>query len=165
LASAQPEPCCSKLPYATYSEYVERWNHLWDRLATVGGLTEVWLWHPGGVGVRNAYAEVEGSLQKMKKNVDMAFMRGDVVASWRANRERHSIQVERSASGEILKMIVQARNPLVALPPRSPVSASTIGYWVIGDLQVKGWTSRSWPDPFGRTITLLTYPLAGGKHD
>lgn len=165
LASAQPEPCCSKLPYRDYSAYVERWNRVWNRLASVGGLTEVWLWHPGGVGGRGAYSEVEGSLLEMKNSPDIGFMRGDVVASWRANRERHSIRVRRTASGKIDDISLKTNESPVALPPGSPEGASTIGYWVIGDFKVAGWTSRSWSDPYGRKITLLTRPLVEGGHE
>lgn len=165
LASAQPEPCCSKLPYQNYSAYIERWNRVWNRLASVGGLTEVWLWHPGGVGGREAYSEVEGSLLEMRKNADIEFMRGDVVASWRANRERHSIKVKRTASGRIDDISLKTEESSVAMPPGSPEGASTIGYWVIGDLKVRGWASRSWPDPYGRKVTLLTRSLGVGRHE
>ena len=109
LASAQAEPCCISLPYPKYSGYVARWHRLFDRLATMGGLTEAWLWHPGGVAKRNAYGEVEHTIRSMRDEPSVTFLRGDVVASWRANRERYRIRVERKPAGAIthIKLLPQ----------------------------------------------------------
>jgi hypothetical protein len=160
LPSAQAEPCCHPMPYSNYSRYVERWHDLFDRLAMVGGVTEVWLWHPGGVDVKNAYDEVERTLLYMQSRKSTGFLRGDVAATWRANRERYRIRVARRENGAIQAMTILAPDaPTVVLPPGAPAAAASTSYWVIGDLKVPGWSSRSHKDAYGRTITFLLNPL------
>ena len=160
LASAQPEPVSGIIPYSAYTGYVKRWHGLLDRLATVGGLTEVWLWHPEGVLVNNAFVEVQQTLESFKQENTVAFVRGDVLANWRANRERFSIKAERDYSGQLKN--IQLREPTMPpliLPKGAPEWGKTISYWVIGPATIPGWSSRNWVDPLGRTITVLTHGL------
>ena len=159
LASAQAEPCCSNLPYAVYSGYVQRWNQIWARMATMGGLTEVWLWHPGGVGGRKAYEELNRTIQDMKANPAIAFYRGDVIANWRANRERFQTVFKRDKTSAIVTAESKHTLPLVGTPPGQTSQDLNINYWVIGNLSIAGWDSHSWRDPYARTVTQISHPL------
>jgi len=159
LSSAQAEPCCIPLSYSAYTRYVERWHTLFGRLAAMGGLTEVWLWHPGGVALKHGFADMVNTLRRMKRDPAVFFLRGDVVASWRYNRELSRIQTERDAQGQISKLHLTSQpGDLKPMPPGSPSYTSTTSYWVLAPLNVPGWESREWSDPMGRPITVLTHP-------
>lgn len=160
LPSAQAEPCCIPLSYPEYSRYVERWHTLFGRLSTVGGLTEVWLWHPGGVALKNGFSDMLSTLQRMKTEPNVSILRGDVVASWRYNRELHRIQTKRNRHQEISTIkLMPATAQLKPLPPDAPALAASTSYWVLGSLDVPGWNTRQWTDPMGRTVTVLVHPL------
>lgn len=70
-------------------------------------MTEVWLWHPGGVAGRQAYEgrpgfdELEQLLREFRAEPSVLFLRGDVAATWRANRERYRLRVERDPAGRV----------------------------------------------------------------
>jgi len=160
LSSAQPEPCCKPLDYPAYTRYVERWHALFDRLAPVGGLTEVWLWHPTGVAMKAGFDDMEKTLRQMSSEPTVSFLRGDVVATWRFNRELYRIRAERDPRGAILSMdLMPPAEPSKPLPPGAPAFASSTSYWVLGSLTVPGWATRNWTDPMGRPITVLVHPL------
>ncbi|WP_348759135.1 hypothetical protein [Candidatus Methylocalor cossyra] len=168
LASAQPETFNFYWPFRIYLDYVRRWHALFGRLATLGGVTEVWLWHPGGVAGRQAYEgrpgfdELEQLLREFRAEPSVLFLRGDVAATWRANRERYRLRVERDPAGRVRALdLAPPTAPPYPLPPGAPAAAATLSYWVIGPLQVPGWSARQWTDPSGRTITVLTRPLPG----
>ncbi len=160
LSSAQPEPCCIPLSYFDYTLYVERWHALFDRLSIAGGLTEVWLWHPGGIALKSGFGKMVKTLQWMKSEPTVSLLRGDVVATWRFNRELQQIQVDRDAPGVISNIsMLPSSGPLKPMPPGAPAAASTTSYWVLGSLNVPGWASREWVDAMGRTVTVLVHPL------
>jgi hypothetical protein len=126
----------------------------------MGGLTEVWLWHPEGVAAHEALGEVEKTLKGFKEDTDVSFQRGDVLANWRANRERMRIKASWDSSGHLENMVLQSPlNPLWPLPKGSPKAAHSIGYWVLGEARIKGWSSRMVRDPYDRTVTILTHQL------
>lgn len=160
LSSAQAEPCCIPLSYSAYTRYVARWHALFDRLAINGGLTEVWLWHPGGVALKEGFAELVKTLNWMKNKPTVSILRGDVVATWRFNRERQTIVVNRGANGSISSIDLEPpTEPIKAMPAGAPVDASSTSYWVLGSLNVPGWTSRHWTDSLDRTVSVLVHPL------
>ena len=160
LASPQAEPVRQIIRYARYSRYVEQWHRVFSRLSSMGGLTEVWLWHPEGVAAHEALGEVEKTLKGFKEDTDVSFQRGDVLANWRANRERMRIKASWDSSGHLENMVLQPPlNPLWPLPKGSPLAAHSIGYWVLGEARIKGWSSRRVRDPYDRTVTILTHQL------
>lgn len=161
LASAQPEPVSNLVNYKAYTAYVNNWHKLLGRMSTMGGITEVWLWHPEGVVDNQGLSLVEKTLRQFKKEDSVSLVRGDVVATWRANRERLTVKPDRNALGELTALRVQPPvRPLLPLPTGAPDAASTIGYWVMGRAKLPGWASYTWADPLGRPVTLLTHPAS-----
>jgi hypothetical protein len=160
LASAQPEPVRQIINYARYSRYVDRWHRVFGRLSSMGGLTEVWLWHPEGVAAHEALGEVQKTLEGFKEEAGVSFQRGDVLAGWRANRERMRIKASWGSKGLLAGMLLEPPlTPLWPLPEGSPKTAHTIGYWVLGEARIAGWSSRMIKDPYDRTVTILTHSL------
>ena len=160
LASAQPEPVRQIINYARYSRYVDRWHRVFGRLSSMGGLTEVWLWHPEGVAAHEALGEVQKTLEGFKEEAGVSFQRGDVLAGWRANRERMRIKASWGSKGLLAGMLLEPPlTPLWPLPEGSPKTAHTIGYWVLGEARIEGWSSRMIKDPYDRTVTILTHSL------
>jgi hypothetical protein len=165
LASAQPEPYEKPMPFSAYADSVRRWHRLFARLATVGGLSEVWLWHPGGLSNtmfegRTHFGEIESVLKEVRADGVTTFVRGDVAASWRANRERFGVRPGRGPSGalETLDLLPPAAPPF-SLPPGAPPEAGSLGLWVLGRARIPGWSAREWNDPYGRRVTVLLRPL------
>lgn len=160
LASAQPEPVASLISYPNYTTYVKSWHKLLGRMSTMGGLTEVWLWHPEGVMDNQSFGEVEKTLSDFQEEDSVTLIRGDVVANWRANRERLAVKPERNSQGELTALTLEPpRKKLLPLPPGAPDAASTIGYWVMGSVNLPGWSSRQWTDPLGRVVTVLSHSV------
>lgn len=164
LASAQAEPCCIPLSYQVYSDYVMRWHRVFDRLSRVGGLTEVWLWHPGGVASKGGFDYMTNSLRQMQQSDRVRFFRSDVLATWRYNREQHRVDVARQADGQIQTMrLLPAKQAIKPLPDGAPSEAATTSYWVLGKLTVPGWKTREWVDQAGRSVTVLVHPVGEVK--
>ena len=160
LASAQAEPCCIPLSYAAYSAYVDRWHRLFSRLSSMGGLSEVWLWHPGGIAIKSGFADMEKTLNAMKKEPTVEFVRADVAATWRYNRELFQLEVERQADKAIASFSLSTpKYPVKPLPPDAPAFAKASRYWVLGELQVKGWQSGIRSDSAGRVVTVLSQSI------
>jgi hypothetical protein len=160
LASAQPEPVASLISYPEYTAYVKKWHNVIGRLSSMGGLTEVWLWHPEGVMDSQSFAEVENTLRDFHRENSVTFIRGDVVATWRANRERLRVKPVRNSLGELTALTLEPLiRKLLPLPPGAPDAASSVGYWVMGPAKLPGWSSYEQIDPLGRVVTLLSHPL------
>lgn len=161
LASAEPEPTF-RMSYGIYSNYVHDVHSVMHRLSSMGGLTEVWLWHPEGVLFNNGFSEVNNSIKAFINESNVTMFRGDEVATWRANRERFTVNPEWDSHGHLKSLHLSVPRPVpLSLPVESNSACSTISYWVIGDGSIPGgWTSSRWSDPYGRTITRFSHKIA-----
>jgi hypothetical protein len=128
----------------------------------MGGLTEVWLWHPEGVLFNNGFSEVNNSIKAFINESNVTMFRGDEVATWRANRERFTVNPEWDSHGQLKSLHLSVPRPVpLSLPVESNSACSTISYWIIGDGSIPGgWTSSRWSDPYGRTITRFSHKIA-----
>ena len=151
--------------YQPYTDHVLRWHGLLDRLARMGGITEVWIWHPGGLAAKtdrrqDAFQQAADTVRTVGAEESVTVLRGDIAAGWRANRERYRIRVERDVGGAPRHFeLLPPDAPPLPLPPGAPAYAMTLSYWVLGSLTVPGWHSREWADAHGRVVRVLTRSL------
>lgn len=159
LSSAQADPV-DIVGYPEYEAYVRRWHLFFDRLSPMGGITEVWLFHPSGFRNADWLDRFESLLVDFKANPHVRFYKGDVIANWRANRERFSLAIQRDAEGGIRTVELKGPSqPLYPLPPGSPLEANTVGYWVIGPTSFKPDRVSSYEDSYGRTVSFFSLPI------
>lgn len=158
LASAEPEPAVS-MPYHIYTDYVIDVHSINHRLSSMGGVTEVWLWHPEGVKFNDGFMEVESTLQTFINEPDVTLLRGDELATWRANRERYSVSPNWDSTGRLTSLdLSEPRPQSLPLPRGASAMCSSVSYWTLGKgLPIKGWKSSTWQDPYGRTITRYSH--------
>lgn len=165
ISSAQAEIPSQLASFDMYADYVMKWHRLFSRLSTMGGISEIWLWHPEGVMENNGYESIEKILSIFKaEQVEgmINVVRGDILATWRANRDRVNIRAYRSANGQLTTIeLEESRLKLLPLPNNSPAFASTITFWVLGNASLPGWKSRTILDPYGRPSTVLTHNIGG----
>jgi len=164
LSSAQADPV-DIVGYPEYEAYVRRWHRLFDRMSSMGGLTEVWLFHPSGFRNADWLNRFESLLVDFKANPHVRFYRGDVVANWRANRERFALTIQRGGNEEIQSMSLRGpSHPLYPLPKGSPIEANSVGYWVLGPMNFHGDVVSTTQDAYGRTVSFfsLSIPSQGG---
>ena len=163
LSSAQADPV-DMVGYPEYEAYVRRWHQLFERMSLMGGVTEVWLFHPSSFRDAVWLNRFESLLADFKANPHVRFYRGDVIANWRANRERFSLSVQRSDTEEIQSLGLRGpSHPLYPLPQGSPAEASSVGYWVVGPMHFHADKASSTQDTYGRTVSYfsLDIPSAG----
>jgi hypothetical protein len=159
VSSAQADPV-DIVSYTEYEAYVRRWHQLFDRISAMGGLTEVWLFHPSSFRNADWLNRFESLLVDFKKNPHVSFYRGDVIANWRANRERFSLSIQRSDDGAIKSLGVKGpSSPLYPMPKGSPLEASTLNYWVVGPLSLQEGRVSTTQDPYGRTVSFISLAI------
>jgi hypothetical protein len=162
LGSPEPDPCCNdSVRFSGYADYVEAWHRALLRLGSVGGATEVWLWHPSTPVWKGGLEHLQEILDGMRDDPAVSFVSAHELANWAYNRERVSIKPRYVEDGRLSELRLQL-NPdaeLAPLPPVATQSAATVSYWVIGDASPPGWQTRQWQDPHGRTITVMTQGL------
>ena len=159
LASAQADPV-DIVGYPEYDAYVRRWHRLFDRMSSMGGLTEVWLFHPSSFRNADWLNRFESLLIDFKANPHVRFYRGDVIANWRANRERFALKIQRTSNEEIQSLSLKGpSHPLYPLPQGSPVEANSVGYWVLGPMNLHGETVTTTQDAYRRTVSFFSLPI------
>lgn len=156
LSSAQADPVAI-VGYPEYETYVRGWHQLFGRLSSMGGITEVWLFHPSSFRNADWLERFQSLLLDFKADPEVRFYRGDVVANWRANRERFSLTIQRTLKGDIQSLQLRGPSePLYPLPPGAPSEANTVGYWVVGPMNFHADSARMSNDPYGRTVSFFS---------
>lgn len=138
-----------------------QWHDIFQRIGILGGVTEVWLWHPSIVAMKGGFPTIEVVLGAMTADPRVAFFRGSELATWYANREKVRVRPNYAVDGSLatLELEIPDRKALLPLPPNSSVTAGTVSYWVFGEIELPGWDSRFWKDEGGRPVTVLSRKL------
>jgi len=165
ISSAQAEISSQLSPFEVYVNYVMKWHRLFSRLSTMGGISEIWLWHPEGIMENNGFAGIEHILSIFHAEQDQGrinVVRGDILATWRANRDRVNTRADKTEGGLLTTLEIENTHlKLLPLPDDSPEFASTITFWVLGNASPPGWKSSTILDPYGRQSTFLTRTISG----
>lgn len=162
ICSPEPDPCCNlTVDFTTYCSYIENWHNVFRRLSSMGGLTTVWLWHPSTPAWKNGFGCLRDILERMTNSGRVVFYSADEIAAWNNHRRRWQVLAKWDSSHQLTGLTLKAVGgaETMAAPPGFPPSAARIGFWVLGPASVPGWSSRTWKDPYGRTVTVLTRPL------
>jgi hypothetical protein len=160
IPTAQAEPCCNhKVAWEDYQEYVKNWHEVFNQIASMGGIAEVWLFHPDAVVVKGGLESIVDFLSTIQTEPSIKFLQGHAFATWLSNRERISVTPVLDDTGNLIELQLNTTDDLLPLPPASPSQYSRIFYWVLGETSVPGWISKSWKDPYGRIVTVLHSPM------
>jgi hypothetical protein len=156
IPSPQCDPCCNdEVSWDDYQAYVEKFHLAFDRLATMGGLAEIWLFHPSTPAVKAGMTSLIEFLNRIRRAPTVVFLQGDAFATWLANREISSVRPVLDGSGRLRAMSLHNKESLRMLPPGSPPDYKRAYFWVLGESSVPGWAASAWKDPFERTVTVL----------
>jgi len=166
LGSPEPDPARNHaVTFELYGDYVRRWHSAFRRIGIMGGLTEIWLWHPSTPARKGGFPILEEILREMAVDPGVQFFHGNELATWYRNREQVGVKPRYDAEGKLaqLELRVLPGRRLVPLPPDSSPAAASVSFWVLGEISVPGWDRRVWQDDYGRSITVLTrrLPLPG----
>ena len=162
IGSPEPDPARNHaVTFEIYGDYVSRWHSAFRRIGVMGGITEVWLWHPSTPVRKGGLTELKSVLEDMASDPGVEFFHGNELATWYRNREQVRVQPRYDEASTLveLELNLAHADTLLPLPPDSASPTSTISYWVLGEVSVPGWDTRRWSDPAGRTISVLSRPL------
>jgi hypothetical protein len=156
IPTAQAEPCCNhKVTWEDYQDYVKNWHEIFNQIASMGGIAEAWLFHPDPVVFKAGIDSLMDYMSLMQSDPSIKFLQGHAFATWLSNRDRISVLPILGDTGNLRELQLNITADLLPLPPSSPPQYSRIFYWVLGETAVPGWDSKSWKDPYGRTVTVL----------
>jgi hypothetical protein len=160
IPSPQCDPCCNnEVAWEDYQKYVEEWHAVFDRIASMGGLAEVWLWHPSTAAWKGGLGAIVHFLSRIRSASTVQFLQGHAFATWLSNRERISVTPAFDDTGKIRYLRLRRKRDMLPLPPGSPADYGRVFYWVLGEASVPGWEAKIWKDPFGRPVTVLHAPI------
>ena len=160
IPSPQCDPCCNdEVSWDDYQAYVERFHGLFGRVASMGGLAEVWLFHPSTPALKGGLHPLVDFLSSMRAEPSAVFLRGNAYATWLSNREGVSVDPLLDGSGKLRSLNMLRRRDLLPLPVGGSPAYRRAYYWVLGEGYSPGWEASSWKDPYERTVTVLHMPM------
>jgi hypothetical protein len=160
IPSPQCDPCCNdEVSWDDYQTYVEKLHGVFGRIASMGGLAEVWLFHPSTPALKGGLHALADFLSGMRADPSAVFLRGNAYATWLSNREGVSVDPVWDRSGELRGLNLAKRRDLLPLPVGGSSAYRRAYYWVLGESYSPGWEASAWKDPYERTVTVLHTPM------
>ena len=160
IPSPQCDPCCNdEVSWDDYQTYVERFHGLFGRVASMGGLAEVWLFHPSTPALKGGLHALVDFLSGMRADPSAVFLRGNAYATWLFNREGVSVDPVWDRSGKLRGLNLAKRRDLLPVPVVGSPAYRRAYYWVLGEGSSPGWEAGAWKDPYQRTVTVLHAPM------
>lgn len=160
IPSPQCDPCCNEeVSWDDYQAYVENYHLIFDRIAPMGGLPEVWLFHPSTPAAKGGLHSLIDFLSGIRAAPGVSFLRGNAFATWLSNRENVSVTPDIDGSGKLSGLHLQTKRDLLPLPPDSSPDYQRVYYWILGEGSSPGWKASVWKDPHQRTVTVLHAPI------
>lgn len=159
IPSPQCDPCCNdEVAWHDYQAYVERFHGLFGRIASMGGLAEVWLFHPSTPALKGGLSSLVDFLAGIRSDPSAVFLRGNAYATWLSNREAVSVSPVWHGSGKLRGLSLEKKQALLPIPFEDSSAYRRVYYWVLGEGSSPGWDASVWKDPYQRTVTVLHAP-------
>jgi hypothetical protein len=160
IPSPQCDPCCNdEVAWDDYQAYVERFHGLFGRIASMGGLAEVWLFHPSTPALKGGLHRLVDFLAGTRSDPSTVFLRGNAYATWLSNREGVSVGPVWDGSGKLRGLNMEKKRALLPVPFDGSPAYRRVYYWVLGEGSSPGWDASAWKDPYQRTVTVLHAPM------
>jgi len=160
IPSPQCDPCCNdEVSWDDYQAYVDNYHRIFGRIAPMGGLAEIWLFHPSTPAFKDGLHSLTDFLFGVRADPAAVFLRGNAFATWLSDRENASVDPVVDSSGKLSELHLHTRQDLLSSPRDSSPEYHRVYYWILGEGSPPGWNTGTWKDPYQRTVTVLHTPM------